>query len=79
MSIAEHPRGQSDDARLVRLGFRDTEGVAALLAEVPGRFLAGPVADDGTEPALLGDLAEQAADPDLALRTLVRILAETSA
>ncbi|MDX6257239.1 MAG: [glutamine synthetase] adenylyltransferase / [glutamine synthetase]-adenylyl-L-tyrosine [Frankiales bacterium] len=79
MSIAEHPRGQSDDARLVRLGFRDTEQVATLLAEVPGLLLDGPAAADGTEPALLGDLAEQAADPDLALRTLVRILAATSA
>jgi glutamate-ammonia-ligase adenylyltransferase len=79
VSIAEHPRGQSDDARLVRLGFRDTEQVATLLAEVPGLLLDGPAAADGTEPALLGDLAEQAADPDLALRTLVRILAATSA
>ena len=74
-NTAEHPRGQSDTARLVRLGFRDPGLAASVLAEPPGLLLAGPAADAGTEPALLDDLAEYAADPDLALRTLVRLLA----
>ena len=78
MTIAEHPRGQSPAARLVRLGFRDVDAATVLLSERPGILLVGPVAADGTEPALLADLAEQAADPDLGLRTLVRILDATA-
>jgi [glutamine synthetase] adenylyltransferase / [glutamine synthetase]-adenylyl-L-tyrosine phosphorylase len=61
--VGEHPRGSSPQARLARLGFTDTARVAATLDRL-ALALPGPVV-----AALAG-----AADPDLALASLDRIV-----
>jgi glutamate-ammonia-ligase adenylyltransferase len=66
---AEHPRGSALTTRLARLGFTEVERAAQ---RVQALFLDDPADIDAD--SLLADIADVAADPDLALRTLERIV-----
>jgi len=61
--VSEHPRGELASSRLVRLGFRDPDGTERALMRI------GLLEDPQIEPAVA-----DAADPDLAVRALERLL-----
>ena len=61
--MSEHPRGELASSRLVRLGFRDPDGTEQALVRL------GLLEDPQIEPAVA-----DAADPDLAVRALERLL-----